>query len=64
MAASSNFKATGFTEAVMQMNFQISQDLLHLNIPSSSWYFCVYFWRAQAFFLHLDGPVVEKIRRF
>ena len=61
MAASCNFKATGFTEAVMQMNFQISQDLLHLNIPSSSWHFCVYFWRAQAFFLHLDGPVVEKI---
>ena len=61
MAASSNFKATGFTEAVMQMNSQITQDLLHLNIPSSSWHFYVCFWRAQAFFLHLDGPVVEKI---
>ena len=61
MTTSSNFKATGFTEAVMQMNFQISQDLLHLNIPSSSWHFCVYFWQAQASFLHLDGPVVEKI---
>ena len=34
MAASFDFKATGFIEAVMQMNFQISQDLLYLNIPS------------------------------
>ena len=43
VAVSSNFKATGFTEAVMQMNFKISHDLLHLNILSSTWHFCVYF---------------------
>ena len=41
----------------MQINFQISQDLLRLNIPSSSWYFCVYFWLAQTFFLHIS-PVL------
>ena len=38
--------------------------LLHLDILSSSWYFYVYFWRAQAFLLHLDSPVVEEIWRF
>ena len=43
MAASSNFDASGFTEAVMQTNFYISHDLLHLNILSFSWHFCVYF---------------------
>ena len=49
MVASSNFKAPGFTEAVMQMNFWITHDLAHLSILSSSWHFCVYFRQAQAF---------------
>ena len=49
MVASSNFKAPGFTEAVMQMNFWITHYLAHLNTLSSSWYFCVYFRQAQAF---------------
>ena len=49
MVASSNFKAPGFTEAVMQMNFWITHYLVHLNTLSSSWYFCVYFRQAQAF---------------
>ena len=48
MAVSSSFKATGFTEAVMQTNFWISQNLVDLNTLSSSWDFCVYFWLAQA----------------
>ena len=53
MAASSNFKASGFTETAMQIIFKISShDLLHLNILSSSWHFGVYSWRAQAFLLH------------
>ena len=34
----------------MQMNFQISHDLLHLNILSSSWHFCVYFCEHKLFF--------------
>ena len=63
MAASADFKASGFTDAVMQMNFWISHDLLHLNIPGSSLQFCVYFWRAQALLLHLEVHVVEEIRR-
>ena len=33
-------------------------------ISTFCWYFCVYFWQAQAFLLHLDGPVVEEIWRF
>ena len=49
MAISSSFKATGFTEAVMQTNFWISQNLVDLSTLSSSWHFCVYFWWAQAF---------------
>ena len=47
MAVSSNFKASEFT--VMQMNFLISDHLVHLNILSSIWHFCVYFSWAQAF---------------
>ena len=27
--------------------------MLHLNILSSSWHFCVYFWEVQAFLLQL-----------
>ena len=49
MVAFSNFKASGFTEAVMQMNFWITHDLPHLSILSSSWHFCVYLRQAQAF---------------
>ena len=49
VVAFSNFKAPGFTEAVMQMNFWITHDLAHLSILSCSWYFCVYFRQAQAF---------------
>ena len=50
MVAFSNFKAPGFTEAVMQMNFWITHDLAHLNTLSSSYrHFCVYFRQAQAF---------------
>ena len=49
MTASSNFKASGFTEAVMQMDFWISHELVQLNTLSSSWHLCVYFWRVQAF---------------
>ena len=49
MVASSNFKAAGFTEAVMQMNFWITHGLAHLNTLSSNWHFCVYFRQAQAF---------------
>ena len=49
VAISSNFKASGFTEAVMQMNFWISHDLDHLSTQSSSCDFCVCFWQAQAF---------------
>ena len=30
-------------------------------ISTFCWHFCVYFWQAQAFLLHLDGPMVEKI---
>ena len=41
VAVSSSFKATGFTEAVMQTNFWISQNLVDLNTFSSSWHFCV-----------------------
>ena len=33
-------------------------------IPTFCWHFCVYFWQAQAFLLHLDGFVIEKIWRF
>ena len=33
-------------------------------ISTFCWHFCVYFLQAQAFLLHLDGPVVEKIWRF
>ena len=49
VVAFSNFKAPGFTEAVMQMNFWITHDLAHLNTLSSSWHFCVYFRQSQAF---------------
>ena len=49
VVAFSNFKAPGFTETVMQMNFWITHDLAHLSILSSSWHFCVYFRQAQAF---------------
>ena len=49
MVASSNFKAAGFTEAVMQMNFWITHGLAHLSTLSSNWHFCVYFRQAQAF---------------
>ena len=38
-----------FAKTVIQMNFWLSHDLVYLNILSSSWHFCVYFWRAQAF---------------
>ena len=37
VVAFSNFKANGFTEAVIQMYFWITHDL------SSNWHFCVYF---------------------
>ena len=30
-------------------------------ISTFCWPFCVYFWQAQAFLLHLDAPVVEEI---
>ena len=33
-------------------------------ISTFCWHFCVYFWQAQAFLLHLDGPVVKEIWRF
>ena len=33
-------------------------------ISTFCWHFCVYFWQAQVFLLHLDGPVVEEIWRF
>ena len=46
MAASS--KASGFTEAVMQMNFWISHDLVHLKTFRSNWHFWHYFWRTHA----------------
>ena len=46
-----------------QMNFWISHDLLHLSIFSSSWHFCINFWRAQALLFYLDGHVVEEIWR-
>ena len=49
VVASSNFKAPGFTQAVMQMNFWNTHDLAHLNTLSSSWHFCVYFRQSQAF---------------
>ena len=49
VVASSNFKAFEFTQAGMQMTFWITHDLAHLNTLSSNWYFCVYFWQAQAF---------------
>ena len=49
VAASSSFKASGFTEAVMQMNFWISHDLFHPKTLSSTWHFCVYFRQAQTF---------------
>ena len=49
MIASSNFKALGFTEAVMQTNFSVTHDLAHANRISSIWYFCAYIWQAQAF---------------
>ena len=43
------FQASGFTEAVMQMNFWITHNLAHLSILSSSWHFCVYLRQAQVF---------------
>ena len=33
-------------------------------ISTFCWHFCAYFWQAQVFLLHLDGPVVEEIWRF
>ena len=42
VAASSKFKGSGFTEAVMQMNFWITHDLVHLNTLSSSWHYCLF----------------------
>ena len=53
--ASSSHKVSGFTEAVIKMNFWISHDLVHLIILSSKRRFCVYFWWAQAFhcFFHI-----------
>ena len=50
VVASSKFKTSGFTEEVMQVNFWISQDHVHLNTLSPNWHFCVYFWQAQVFF--------------
>ena len=57
------FKNTFFIEHLPWLVLPILKplDLLHPNIISSSWHFCVYFWGAQAFLLHLDVPVVEEI---
>ena len=64
VVAFSNFKAPGFTEAVMQMNFWITHDLAHLNTLSSSWHFCVYFRQAQAFHCVLTVSVTLDILYF
>ena len=55
VAASSKNKASGFTETVMQMNFWISHDLVHLIILSSSWRFRGFFLASTSFPLHLDS---------
>ena len=52
VVAFSNFKAPGFTEAVMQMNFWITHDLAHPSILSSSWRL---FSASTSFPLHPDG---------
>ena len=44
VSASSNFNASGITEAVI---FWVRHDLLSLNFLSSNWHFCA--WQAQAF---------------
>ena len=49
VAVSVSFKASGFKEAVMLISFWISHDIVYLNILSSSWSFCAYFWQAKAF---------------
>ena len=46
-----------------QLCKRISKLALIYFISTFCWHFCVYFWQAQAFLLHLDGPVVEKIWR-
>ena len=64
VVASSNFKAPGFTQAVMQMNFWNTHDLAHLNTLSSSWHFCVYFQQAQAFCCIPTAPLTLDILYF
>ena len=49
VVASSKFKASGFREEEMQMNFWITHDLAHLSTFRSSSHFCVYFRQAEAF---------------
>ena len=64
VATSSYFKTSGFAEAVMQMNFWISYDVVHLKIFSSSWHFCVCFWRAQTFRCISTASFTFKIQDF
>ena len=39
VAPSSDFKASGFIEEVMQMNLSLSYDLVYFRILGSSWHF-------------------------
>ena len=62
--AFSNFKAPGFTEAVMQMNVWITHDLVHLSILSCSWHFCIYFPQAQAFRITTASLTLDVLYSF
>ena len=64
MAASSNFEASRFTEAVMQTNFEISHDLLRLNILSFIWHFCIYFGEHKLPFYISTAPCLKKFDVF
>ena len=64
VVAFSNFKAPGFTEAVIQMNFWITHGLAHLNTLSYSLHFYVYFRQAQAFCCILTASLTSDILYF
>ena len=72
------FKNTVFTEHIRWLLFAILNKPLDSQrqlckwisklatiyfISTFCWHFCVHFWQAHPFLLHLDGPVVEEIWR-
>ena len=71
VVAFSNFKAPGFTEAVIQMNFWITHGLAHLNTLSYSLHFYFYFYffvflfsASTSFLLHHDFFNIRHIILF